>query len=146
MNATRELLLRLAAHDEVYLQAVLAPRSQLGTTGVLDPPTLDRTVRALVELAALLATDAATPSLRCAVERAAGTGVDDQILVQVLKTAAGAAGTAQTVKSASRLALALDVDTDSDAATRAARHRALGPPPQNVTRPRAFGRRRAPAS
>jgi hypothetical protein len=145
MNATRELLQRLAAHDELYLQAVLAPRSQLGAVQ-LNPPSLDRTVRALVELAALLAADAATPSLRCAVDRAAGTGVDDQILVQVLKAAAGAAGTAQTVKSASRLALALDVDTDSEVASRAARHRALGPPPQNVMRPRAFGRRRAPGS
>lgn len=144
MNSTRDLLQRLAAHDDVYLQAVLAPRSPLGKV-LLDPPSLDRAVRALVELAALLAVDAATSSLRCAVDRATGTGIDDQSLVQVLKTASAAAGAAHAVRSASRLALALDIDTDR-APTRAAQNRALGPPPPNVTRPRAFGRRRAPAS
>jgi hypothetical protein len=79
---------------------------------VLHPPALGRTARALVELAALLASDAATPSLRCAVDRAATTGADDHVLVHVLETAASATGAAQTVKSACRLALALDVDTE----------------------------------
>lgn len=110
MTGPRELLRRLAAHDEVCLRAVLAPRSPLGEV-VLDPPALDRRARALVELAALLATDAPTPSVRCAVDRAATTGADDDTLVHVLQAAAGAAGAAQTVKSARRLALALDVDT-----------------------------------
>jgi alkylhydroperoxidase/carboxymuconolactone decarboxylase family protein YurZ len=107
----RELLRRPAAHDEVCLQAVLAPHSPLGRAA-LGPPALGRSARALVELAALLATDAATPSLRCAVDRAATTGADDRTLVHVLRAAASAAGAAQTVKSAGRLALALDVDTD----------------------------------
>ena len=111
MTSPRDLLRRLAAHDEACVQAVLSPRSAVGEK-LLDPPALGRTTRALVELAALLASDAPTPSLRCAVDRAATTGADDRVLVQVLETAASAAGAAQTVKSACRLALALDVDTE----------------------------------
>lgn len=71
---------------------------------------LDRRTRVLVLLAALLAADAATTSVRWAVERAAATGIDDETLVSVLVTAGSAAGAAQTVTGASRLALALDVD------------------------------------
>jgi alkylhydroperoxidase/carboxymuconolactone decarboxylase family protein YurZ len=112
VSATRELLGKLAAHDELCVQAVLAPQSTLGQA-VLEPPAIGRRVRVLVELAALLAADAPTPSLRWAVDRAAATGADDHTIVQVLAAAACAAGAAQTVKSASRLALALDVDTES---------------------------------
>lgn len=115
MSATRELLRRLAAHDEACLQAVLAAQPSRDRR-FLEPPALDRGIRALVELAALIAADASTPSLRWAVDRAAATGADDHTFVQVLSAAAGAAGSAQTVKSASRLALALDVDTDPERA------------------------------
>ena len=145
MRTTRYLLRRLAAHDEVYLQAVLAPRSRLGGM-VTQPPALDRMARALVELAALLAADAATPSLRCAVEQAAATGADDYTLLHVLETAAGPAGAAQTVKSASRLALALDFDVEPERVNRADRRQAPEPLPPNVRRLRAFDRRRAPGS
>jgi alkylhydroperoxidase/carboxymuconolactone decarboxylase family protein YurZ len=141
VNETRELLARLAAHDERCLRAVLAPRSRL--VDVAAPSRrLDRTVRALVELAALLAADATTPSLRCAVDYAAASGADDRVLVGVLQAAASVSGTAQTVKNASRLALALDVDTESDSAIPAARRRGHGQLPQTETRPPAFGRRR----
>ena len=63
-----------------------------------------------MELAALLAADAATPSLRWAVDRAAATGAGDDKLVQVLLASASAAGSACTAASAARLALALDLD------------------------------------
>jgi alkylhydroperoxidase/carboxymuconolactone decarboxylase family protein YurZ len=142
MSATRELLGKLAAHDELCVQAVLAPQSRLGQA-VLEPPAMVPRVRVLVELAALLAADAPTPSLRWAVDRAVATGADDHTIVQVLVAAACAAGAAQTVQSASRLALALDVDTDV-CASREDRRPEPGPQPPNVTPLRAFGKPRVP--
>ena len=109
VNAPQDLLRRVAAHDERYLQAALCPDPLAG--GLESSATLDRRTRTLVQLAALLATDAATSSLRWAVERAAATGASDQTLVQVLETAGYVAGGAQTVSTAPRLALALDLDT-----------------------------------
>lgn len=73
---------------------------------------LDRQTQALVRLAALLAGDACTASLRCAADSAAVAGVDDATLVRTLVIAASASGSAQAVKSAPRLALALDVDIE----------------------------------
>jgi alkylhydroperoxidase/carboxymuconolactone decarboxylase family protein YurZ len=73
---------------------------------------LDRRTRALVQLSALLADDAGTDSLRWAADVAAAAGADDAALVRVLTTAAAATGAAQTVRSAPRLALALDVDIE----------------------------------
>lgn len=76
--------------------------------------TLDRSIRVLVELAALLATDAPTTSVRWAAERAAAAGAGDEELLGVLLAAGAAAGEAQMVTSAPRLALALDVDLEVD--------------------------------
>jgi hypothetical protein len=109
--ATRELLRRLAASDESALEAWL---SLAGSTGGGIALNLDRATRVLVELAALLATDAPTTSVRWAAERAAAAGADDAALVGVLLAASAAAGGAQTVTSAPRLALALDVDVEVD--------------------------------
>ena len=106
---TRELLRRLSDGDERSLAAVV--RGAAGWAGV-GGTGLDRPTRILVELAALLAADAPTTSVRWAVERAAATGVDDEELVGVLLAAGPATGGAQTVTSAPRLALALDLDTD----------------------------------
>jgi alkylhydroperoxidase/carboxymuconolactone decarboxylase family protein YurZ len=100
-----ELLGHVAACDVQYLRAALSnDREQWGA--------LDRVTRALVRLAALIATDAGTTSLRWAVDEAARAGADDAALVQVLVSAATAAGAAQAVLSAPRLALALDVDIE----------------------------------
>jgi alkylhydroperoxidase/carboxymuconolactone decarboxylase family protein YurZ len=85
-----------------------------GLSGDGQPYGLDRQTRALVQLSALLAGDAGTAALRCAADNAAAAGVDDATLVSVLVTAATANGVAQTVKSAPRLALALDVDIEVD--------------------------------
>jgi 4-carboxymuconolactone decarboxylase len=100
-----ELLRRLAAGDERCLEAVLSVVPPSGAA-------LDRPTRALVQLAALLAADAGTASLRWAVDIASAAGVDDASLVQVLLSAAAATGTAQAITSAPRLALALGVDVE----------------------------------
>jgi 4-carboxymuconolactone decarboxylase len=105
VDGTKELLRRLAAGDERSVQAVLSAAPPHGAA-------LDRGTRALVQLAALLAVDAGTPSLRWAVDVASAAGVDDASLVQVLLTAAAATGAAQAVTSAPRLALALGVDVE----------------------------------
>jgi len=105
VNATEQLLRRLADNDEVCLQAVLASERP-------DAAVLDRETWALVRLAALLAVDAATASLRWAVDVASAKGLDDVALVQVLLTAASAVGAAQTVANAPRLALALGLDLE----------------------------------
>jgi alkylhydroperoxidase/carboxymuconolactone decarboxylase family protein YurZ len=105
MTAHRRLLRDLAEHDERSVRAVLASEPEV--RGGLDRETF-----ALVRLSALLATDAATDSLRWAVDQAATTGIDDAALAQVLVSTAPTAGAAQAVASAARLALALGVDVE----------------------------------
>ena len=106
MKETEALLRRLAASDEPSLQNVLEPHCRSGQA-------LDRGARALVQLSALLAADAVTPSLRWAVDAAGAVGVDDVTLAQVLVAIAPLTGTVQTAVSAARLALALDFDLDA---------------------------------
>ena len=64
----------------------------------------------LVRLAALLVLDASTDSLRWAVDLASSSGIDDDAVVAVLLAAGPAAGSAQLVASAPRLALALGLE------------------------------------
>lgn len=110
MNDTEALLRRLAASDEPSLQSVLELDCRAGQA-------LDRGARALVQLSALLAADAVTPSLRWAVDAAGAVGVDDVTLAQVLVAIAPVTGTVQTAVSAPRLALALDLDLDAPSAS-----------------------------
>jgi alkylhydroperoxidase/carboxymuconolactone decarboxylase family protein YurZ len=105
VDEAQELLRRLAASGESGADEVLS--SEAGRRCQLD-----RRTRALVQLSALVADDASTASLRWAADAAAVAGADDASLVRVLATAASATGAAQTVKSAPRLALALDVDIE----------------------------------
>jgi alkylhydroperoxidase/carboxymuconolactone decarboxylase family protein YurZ len=111
MAATPEALLRqLADSDERRLRQVLTP-----APAAADRPSgqsLDNRTATLVALAALLALDASTASLRWAVERASCTGADADEIVAVLLSAAPAAGAAQLVASAPRLALALDFEVE----------------------------------
>lgn len=107
--STQELLRSLSDADERSLEALVGPL--LGSASPYGVG-LDRSTRVLVELAALLAADAPIASVRWAVERAGATGVDDEELVGVLLAAGPATGGAQTVTSAPRLALALDLDPD----------------------------------
>jgi alkylhydroperoxidase family enzyme len=108
VDGTKELLRRLAASDERSIRDVLTGRPCAHGGG------LDRVARALVQLAAMVAVDAPTTSLRWAVDVASGAGVDDAALVRVLVSAASATGAAQTVASAPRLALAVGVDLEVD--------------------------------
>lgn len=106
MQATEDLLRRLAASDERSLRSVLEP-------GCRARQPLDHGARALIQLSALLAADAVTPTLRWAVDAACAVGIDDVAVAQVLLAIAPLTGTVQTAVSASRLALALDLDLDT---------------------------------
>jgi alkylhydroperoxidase/carboxymuconolactone decarboxylase family protein YurZ len=106
---TRDLLLRLAAGDERSLSAVLrATLEPEHCDEVAAGSSLDRRTRMLVRLSALLALDAPTDSLRWAVELATAAGAGEEAVAAVLLTTGSAAGSAQLVSSAARLAVALD--------------------------------------
>lgn len=110
MSEARDLLRRLAAHDEPSLRSAMAPTPEFERGYALTAPALDRRTRVLVRLAALIAVGACTESLRWAVELASTTGADDDALAAVLVATGSAAGAAQLVESAPRLALALGFD------------------------------------
>jgi 4-carboxymuconolactone decarboxylase len=113
-SEAQDLLSRLAANDERSLQALLVPTPESAGGGVVPALALDRRTRGLVRLGALIAVDACTASLRWAVELASSTGVDDEAVLGALLAAASAAGSAQVVSSAPRLALALGFDLELD--------------------------------
>ena len=81
------------------------------------PALLDTRTRLLVRLAALLALDASTESLRWAVDLASAAGADDEAVAAVLIVSGHAAGSAQLAKSAARLASALGIEAGDDDAT-----------------------------
>jgi alkylhydroperoxidase/carboxymuconolactone decarboxylase family protein YurZ len=110
VSEPRELLRRLAAADERSLRTAMAPTPEFERDYALTKPALDRRTRVLVRLAALIAVGASTESLRWAVELASTTGADDDALAAVLVATGSAAGAAQLVESAPRLALALGFD------------------------------------
>lgn len=110
MSEARDLLRRLAAHDERSLQRAMAPTPEFEPDYQLTDPALDRRTRVLVRLAALIVVGACTESLRWAVELASTTGADDDALAAVLVATGSAAGSAQLVETAPRLALALGFD------------------------------------
>lgn len=110
MSEARELLRRLAAHDESSLRTAMAPTPEFEHGYELSNPALDRRTRVLVRLAALIAVGACTESLRWAVELASTTGADDDALAAVLIATGSAAGAARLVETAPRLALALGFD------------------------------------
>jgi alkylhydroperoxidase/carboxymuconolactone decarboxylase family protein YurZ len=117
VSEARDLLRRLAAHDERSLRTAMKPTPEFEHDYALTVPALDRRTRLLVRLAALIAVGACTESLRWAVELAATSGADDDALAAVLLTTGSAAGSAQLVESAPRLALALGFEPDSPADT-----------------------------
>jgi len=110
MSEARDLLRRLAAHDERSLRTAMSPTPEFDQGSTQIKPALDRRTRVLVRLAALIAVGACTESLRWAVELASTTGADDDALAAVLIATGFAAGSAQLVESAPRLALALGFD------------------------------------
>jgi alkylhydroperoxidase/carboxymuconolactone decarboxylase family protein YurZ len=112
-SEAEQLLARLTAADEPSLRSIIAPTvAREGSTARVE--ALDRRVCALVRLAALLAIGAPTTCLRWAVDLAVSTGATADAITEVLASTAALAGTAQTVSSAPRLALALGFDIELD--------------------------------
>lgn len=109
-----ELLRQLTVNDEGSLRSILAPDPGSPDAGAPDPRSaLNARMRVLVRLAALLAVDASTTSLRWAVESAWGAGADDEEIVGVLLTVAETVGFARVVSAAPRLALAIGYDIEA---------------------------------
>jgi alkylhydroperoxidase/carboxymuconolactone decarboxylase family protein YurZ len=109
VDEVERLLRRLALNDEESLGRVL-----VSGTSPLPVAVLDHKVEQLVHLGALLALGAATPSLRCAVDRAVAVGATESEIVEVLVAVGPAVGLARVVSAAPRLALALGYQIDSD--------------------------------
>lgn len=108
MEPAEEILRRLALNDEKVLGMVLTRQA-----GPDRHTELSSKVEMLVQLAALLAVGAATPSLREAVGRAAGAGATSDEIVGVLVSVGPAIGLASLVASALRLATAMGYDLEN---------------------------------
>jgi 4-carboxymuconolactone decarboxylase len=108
------LLRRLSANEESSVRMVLAlrPESADGNRG-FDAGLTPR-VRMLVRLAALVAIDASTTSLRWAVELASCAGADDDEIVRVLLTVGAEVGLPRVISSAPRLAQAIGYEIGVD--------------------------------
>ncbi len=107
MDEVERLLRRLALNDEESVGRALV--------GDVDGPScaaLDPKVDVFVQLAALLALDGATTSLRAAVERATGAGASESEIVEVLVAIGPVVGFARVVAAAPRLATALGYDLE----------------------------------
>ncbi len=109
-----ELLRRLTVSDDRSLRSILAPTSECGEAAAVEVDAMfDRRTQTLVRLAALLAADASTTSLRWAVEMASGAGVSDEEVVGVLLAVGATVGFARVVSTAPRLALAIGYDIEA---------------------------------
>ena len=144
----RQLLRRLAANDEGCLAGVLQPGFASGTAAPGARRWLDTRTSLLVRLAALLALDASTESVRWAVDLALAAGADDEALAAAAIVSGATGGSAQLATSASRLALALGIEPEEHvvATAQAARRRRRARRPPSATRRPASGTRRVPAS
>jgi 4-carboxymuconolactone decarboxylase len=113
MDPAEDLLRRVALNDENVLGNVMTRRvsADSGTE-------LDSRVELLVRLGALLALEAAAPSLRDVVEKASAAGVTTNEIVGVLVCVGPTIGVASMVASASRLATVIgyDLENGDDAA------------------------------
>jgi 4-carboxymuconolactone decarboxylase len=108
VDPAEELLRRLALNDEKVLGMVLTQR-----VGADGPTELSSKVERLVQLAALLAVGAATPSLREAVGQASAAGASTNEIVGVLVSVGPTIGLASLVASAARLAIAIGYDLEN---------------------------------
>jgi hypothetical protein len=108
VEPAEELLRRVALNDEKVIEMVLTRR--LGTD---DTTELSSKVEALVQLGALLAVGAATPSLREVVGQASATGATTTEIVGVLVSVGPTIGIAGLVASAPRLAMAIGYDLEN---------------------------------
>jgi 4-carboxymuconolactone decarboxylase len=108
-----QLLRALAANHEESVRMVLALRPETRASGY-PGMSLSPRVRTLVRLAALVALDAPTATLRWAVELAGCAGADEREIVAVLAAVAPEIGLPRTVNAAPRLALAIGYELDLD--------------------------------
>jgi 4-carboxymuconolactone decarboxylase len=112
IGQAESLLRALTAGEEDSVQRVLALRPELtADTAALDSALTPR-IRNLVRLAALIAVDAPTTSLRWAVELAWNAGADEEEIVHVLTTVGSEVGLSRIVSAAPRLAAAIGYDID----------------------------------
>ena len=109
MHEAEQLLRRLSDSEDESLQKVLALRPGAGDGGECAAALTPR-VRTLVRLAALVAGDASTTSLRWAVELAWSTGAVDEEIVGVLLSIGREIGLPRIVDGAPRLAAAIGYD------------------------------------
>jgi alkylhydroperoxidase/carboxymuconolactone decarboxylase family protein YurZ len=106
-HEAQELLRRLGDSEEESIQTVLALRPS--ATGERDVALTPR-ILTLVRLAALVAGDASTTSLRWAVELAWSAGAADEEIVGVLLSIGREVGLPRIVDGAPRLAAAIGYD------------------------------------
>jgi 4-carboxymuconolactone decarboxylase len=107
MDPAEDLLRRVALNDERVLGNVMTRR-----VGADSGTELDSRVDLLVRLGALLALEAAAPSLRDVVEKASAAGVTTNEIVGVLVCVGPTIGVASMVASASRLATVIGYDLE----------------------------------
>jgi 4-carboxymuconolactone decarboxylase len=106
VHEAEQLLRRLTDSEDESLQQVLALRPNPATSGDALTPR----IRTLVRLAALVAGDASTTSLRWAVELAWSAGAPDEEIVGVLLSIGPEVGLPRIVDGAPRLAAAIGYD------------------------------------
>jgi alkylhydroperoxidase/carboxymuconolactone decarboxylase family protein YurZ len=107
VHEAEQLLRRLTDSEDESLQRVLAlrPNPAAGDDDALTPR-----IRTLVRLAALVAGDASTTSLRWAVELAWSAGAPDEEIVGVLLSIGREVGLPRVIDGAPRLAAAIGYD------------------------------------
>lgn len=108
------LLRRLADNEESSVGMVLALRPEATGDCPAFSTALTPRMRMLVRLAALVALDASTASLRWAVELASCAGAEDDEIVRVLTAVGRDVGAAKIVGTAPRLALAIGYDVEAE--------------------------------
>jgi 4-carboxymuconolactone decarboxylase len=108
----RELLWALAASEDGAVARVLALRPEIPRAAAAFDAALTPKVKMLVRLAALVAVDSPTATLRWAVELACGAGACEDEIVAVLTTVGPDVGLPRIVGAAPRLALAIGYEVD----------------------------------
>jgi 4-carboxymuconolactone decarboxylase len=103
-----QTLRRLALNDERFVAALLAQSDPEISGGCSDPQ-----VRALVRLAALIASDGACASYQSVVDAALAAGAPIEDLIGVLISVATTIGSARVVAAAPLLARAVGFDVDA---------------------------------
>jgi 4-carboxymuconolactone decarboxylase len=108
VDPAEDLLRRVALNDEKVLGKVMTRRA-----GPDSGTDLGSRVELLVRLGALLAVEAAAPSLRDVVDKASAAGVTTDEIVAVLVCVGPTIGVASMVASASRLATVMGYDFEN---------------------------------